>query len=591
MLTILLSIAVQSARIQGPAHVKVIKMTSGYQLLVDGRPFLIKGAGGDGSKQLLAACGANSFRTWGADNLQDKLDEAQRLGLKVTIGIWLGHEEQGFHYDNADQVARQLETAEKYILQYRNHPALLMWGIGNEMEGYGSGDNPKIWSAVEDIAKFAKENDPNHPTMTVIAEIGGKKVPSINRYCPDIDVVGINSYGGVASLPDRYRAAGGVKPYVVTEFGPPGVWELPKTSWGAAAEPTSTQKAEIYANAYRKAVLDAKGLCLGSYAFTWGNKQEATATWFGMLLPDGSKLGPVDAMTELWSGKAPAHKCPLIESLELEEPVDVKPGATVHAKLLASDPNGEPLKVKWVLQRETAAYGNNGAAEGIPPVYPDAIVSGTLKGAEVKMPTESTGYRLFAYVSDAKGDSAVGNIALHVQRDSNAPAGTEMALPVYVYQDKDQPMAFTPSGWMGDIKAMKLDLGNAEQPHSGSTCIRFDLNEDNGWGAIAWQNPANDWGDKPGGYNLKNATRLTFWARGAHGGEAASFAVGIIGSDKPYYDTAVEKLDSAEITGDWKQFSIPLKGKDLSRIKTGFVMTLKAAGSPVTIYLDDIRFE
>ena len=50
-----------------------------------------------------------------------------------------------------------------------------MWGIGNEMEGFDAGDNPKIWQYVQDIALMIKNIDPHHPTMTVIAEIGGNK--------------------------------------------------------------------------------------------------------------------------------------------------------------------------------------------------------------------------------------------------------------------------------------------------------------------------------------------------------------------------------------------------------------------------------
>jgi len=54
----------------------------------------------------------------------------------------------------------------------------------------------------------------------------------------------INSYGGGPSLGARYRSGGGVKPFVVTEFGPPGSWESGSNSWGAPAELTSTAKGE-----------------------------------------------------------------------------------------------------------------------------------------------------------------------------------------------------------------------------------------------------------------------------------------------------------------------------------------------------------
>jgi hypothetical protein len=576
---------------QTPSVVKVSHQGPGFELTVNGKPFLVKGAGGDGSKSMLAAAGANSFRTWGSDNLDAQLDEAQKLGLKVTVGIWLGHEEQGFSYNDPQAVEDQFQKAKAAILKYKNHPAVLMWGIGNEMEGYAAGDNPKIWRAVEDIAHEAKKQDPNHPTMTVIAEIGGKKVPSINTYCPDIDIVGINSYGGVASLPTRYKEAGGVKPYIVTEFGPPGVWESAKNAWGAVPELTSTEKAAIYKTGYEKAVLGAPGLCLGSYAFTWGNKQEATATWFGMLLADGSRLGAIDAMTEEWSGKPPANRCPIIESLSVDGATDVKPGATVNATLKVTDPDGDPLKVDWVLQREASAYGNNGANESKPPIYPNAILESKLHSAQVQMPTEAAGYRLFAFIHDDHGNAAVGNVPLHVHSSARPNTSRHVELPFYLYQDSGQPIPYAPSGWMGDTGSLQLDVANTEQPHSGSTCVKVDFTKSSGWAGIAWQSPANDWGDKPGGYDLTGATKLTFWARGDHGGESIAVGVGLIGSEKAYPDSLKASKPDVVLTQDWKQYSIDLAGRNLEHVKTGFVITLVSKGSPITVYLDDIRYE
>ena len=80
----------------------------------------------------LATRGANSIRTWSTDHLIETLDEAQKLGLTVSAGIWLEPECSWFSYSNAEHCARQTERVRKDITQYRNHPALLAWGLGNE---------------------------------------------------------------------------------------------------------------------------------------------------------------------------------------------------------------------------------------------------------------------------------------------------------------------------------------------------------------------------------------------------------------------------------------------------------------------------
>ena len=156
------------------------------------------------------------------------------------MGIWLGQERQGFNYGDAGSVRREVEKARGFFRRYRRHPALLMWGLGNEMEG--SGDNPVIWRTVNEIARVAKSEDPDHPTMTVIAEAGGRKISQFISLCPDVDVLGINSYGGLATLPKRLADAGLDRPYVITEFGPPGPWEVRKTSWGAPSNRQAPRK-------------------------------------------------------------------------------------------------------------------------------------------------------------------------------------------------------------------------------------------------------------------------------------------------------------------------------------------------------------
>jgi len=61
-------------------------------------------------------------------------------------------------------------------------------------------------------------------------------------------------------------------------------------------------------------------------------------------------------------------------------------------------------------------------------------------------------------------------------------------------------------------------------------------------------------------------------------------------------DSTVEFPDNVLLVSDsvpnspWSNYRIRLKKLDLSSIKTGFLVTLSGRGSPVTIYLDSIRF-
>jgi len=575
------------------APVRLIREGTAWKLLRDGRPYFIKGAGGDGSRELLAPLGGNSVRTWSADNLQQTLDEARRNGLSVCVGIWLGHQRHGFDWHDPAQVARQKEMVKETILKYKNDPAVLLWALGNEMEGYEAGGDPAIWSAINDLATMARQLD-SRPTMTVIAEIGGERVPAIHRLCPAIDIVGINSYGGAATIPERYRAAGGAKPYILTEFGPPGSWEAAKNSWDAPRELSSTAKADHYRKAYQGAVQANSDLCLGSYAFIWGHKQEATATWFGMLLPDGSRLAAADTLSELWTGKPPPNKSPTIAELVVEGPERVEPGTTLKAKLEVNDPEGDPVRVRWVLQADPLAKGVGGDAEQVPPTYPEAVVSSDDMSAEVRMPAGGGGYRVYAYASDGQGGAAVANVPLFVNGEPETRYGTRAALPLVVYDEGDAAKPpYAPSGWMGSTQALKLDERHSANPHSGRTCLRIDFAADDGWGAIAWQHPANDWGDQPGGWDLTGAKRLTFWLRGETGDESCSIEFGILDPKKKFPDTAGAKLANIKLTREWREHSIDLEGKDLRRIKTGLVIAVTGSGKgkPTTVYLDDCKYQ
>ncbi|MDH3334435.1 MAG: hypothetical protein OEM30_08570, partial [Gammaproteobacteria bacterium] len=549
--------------------VELRQTEDGWQLLRGGEPYFIKGAGGSGSLEQLAAAGANSVRTWGADDIGPLLDEAHALGLTVTVGIWLGHERHGFDYNDETQVREQLERAREAVLRYKDHPAVLLWGIGNEMEGFENGDNPVIWKAVNDVAAMVKELDPHHPTMTVTTFVHGERIEYLHKRSPAIDIHGVNAYGGASIIAERLREGGATKPFVLTEFGPVGSWEMPKTEWGAPYEQTSTDKAKFYKQSYEQGIIAEPGLALGSYAFLWASKMEATETWFGMFLEDGAKTGAVDVMTELWSGSPPEDLSPTVEPLSLEGNAQVDPGAEVSVKSHVEDPEGSELSVRWVLRPEAAEYATGGDFRPNLADIDGVVIESSLEGVRLRMPEEPGPYRLFLYAYDAAGNAATANVPLLVKGEPRT------RFPVSVYEDSFESMPWAPSGWMGSVEALTLDGDYTDQPpYEGFASIRMRYEGKFGWVGVAWQDPANNWGDLEGGYDLTGAAALELWARGEYGGEKVSFGVGIIQKDKAHPDSGIRKIDGIRLTREWQRYTIPLKKVDLSSIKTGFVVVL-----------------
>lgn len=560
-----------------------------FTLWREEQPYGICGVGGQTFLAALREAGGNSIRTWSSDGLEELLEQAQHHGLTVCVGLWLGHERHGFDYQNEGAVREQYEECLQAVKKLKDHPAVLLWAIGNEMEG--DGRNPAVWYAVNHIARGIKAVDPYHPTMTVVAELGEneEKLKNIQRYCPDVDIVGVNSYGGITTLGERYRQSGCKKPYIVTEHGPRGPWEVAKTRWGAPREPSSTEKAALYRKGYQKAVLEQAGLCLGSYCFLWGHKQETTATWFGMLLPDGAKLAAVDAMGELWTGSRPTNGCPSIQSISADRTDLLKPGESVTATVLVDDPDGDPVSIEWLLREDSGVIGTGGDWQSA-----TAMASTTIQAdgplATVTVPESGGGYRLFAYVRDGNHAAAVANVPLYVDAAPRLLPATKATFPLVVYGDAATP-TYVPSGYMGNTKAIRMTPSWQGNPHTEPTCLKVEYVAPDQWGGVIWQSPANDWdGKEPGGFDLTGATALEFWARGEKGTEVVNFVFGVLDGEQRYRDSAKGELSKVSLTTDWQRLRIPVEGRDLQRIKTGFGWSCAGSGKPVTFYLDDIRY-
>ena len=402
------------------SKVEVVKSVDGsFQLLKDDEPYYINGAGGTSHLSKLKEYGGNSIRTWGVSDETDQiLQDAQQHDLTVCFGIWIGQERQGFDYSNEEALKGQLEMVRQTVRKYKDHPSILIWGIGNEMDLEYS--NFDVWKHMEEVCRVVKEEDPNHPTMLVTAGLDVAEIKLINKYTPSLDILGVNTYGNIAYLPKAMNMYGWEKPYIVAEWGPYGWWEVAKTTWGASIEETSSQKAKTY-QASMDAILQSKKQCLGSYVFLWGQKQEHTSTWFGLFLESGEESEVMDIMIKGWTNKEPVNKAPSINNFVLNnktpyDNITFSSGEEVIASVLIQDPDNDQIRYQWQVIPESTDKKTGGDAEKAPKPVKGIFNKKSEEQNIVNFnaPNKNGQYRLFLFAYDGHGNVATGNIPFMV---------------------------------------------------------------------------------------------------------------------------------------------------------------------------------
>jgi hypothetical protein len=406
----------------GPAVVRIVTTSDGHQLQVDGAPFRIRGAGlQDGDQAVLAARGANSFRTWhtadDAAQVRAMLDRAQRNGLRVAMGLHVGKERHGFDFGDAAAIAAQQTRLLEQVRAYKDHPAVLMWVVGNELNLEGR--DPRVWDLVEAITRAIHAEDPNHPVMTPLAGFDPALADLLRTRAPSLDLIGVQLYGDIVDLPRKLEAARWDGPYVVTEWGPTGHWESPLTSWGAPVEDDASRKAALLVDRYTRIIEADAAQGLGSYVFLWGQKQERTPTWYGLFLSSGESTPGVDAMQQLWTGQWPANRAPAISPLRIDarvatDSVVLVPDAEHRAHVVATDPDGDPLIYRWIVREESRATSIGGDPETLPPQVPLRLAEHADGALRFSAPTTPGAYRLFVEVRDGQGHAAYANVPFHV---------------------------------------------------------------------------------------------------------------------------------------------------------------------------------
>ncbi len=266
--------------------VTVDKKSDGYRLLVDGKPFTVRGVcyspipvgkdyeynyWGDPGKpwlvdgKLMKEMGVNTVRFYrigkNPAEVRTVMDGLYRnYGIRSTVGSYLGFWNWPPPNYTDEEFRKKVKTEVLEMVRlYKDSPGVLMWVLGNE-NNYSFDRNIQRWSSdaidalpdpearrrekariyysfVNELAKEIKKIDPNRPVVMGVGETTSLDIA--NPVCPDIDVIGMIAYRG-PSFGNLFRQVRDKfdKPVLMIEYG--------ADSFNAATrEPDETNQAEF----------------------------------------------------------------------------------------------------------------------------------------------------------------------------------------------------------------------------------------------------------------------------------------------------------------------------------------------------------
>lgn len=231
----------------------------GRELFVNDKKFIIKGVGYQPTPigyncgaydifndsniytrdiSLLREMGCNTIRTWAKVTSRAFLDYCFNDGNSPIYVI------MGFYYEPNEVIsndttrANTIKEFKNYVAAYKDHPAVLLWAIGNDDNNVvpnNDSDRKKLYEFINDMAKAAHQTEGAnfHPTTTAIADLGGLANGTIDigkasRSADDtfmiyLDIWGVNLYpmpygSGFETSFDNYKVKSS-KPLLVTEYG------------------------------------------------------------------------------------------------------------------------------------------------------------------------------------------------------------------------------------------------------------------------------------------------------------------------------------------------------------------------------------
>ena len=342
--------------------VYISKKKVGYQLIRNGKPYLIKGVSGKGQNySLLQKIGANSIRIYDVDNLGEILDSAEHYGLSVMVGLpipkskWIKE-----FYSNPNNTDKLIEKFNATIDEHKDHPALLAWCLGNELDFPYKPHYTPFYESFNKLLSLIKEKDPNHPVTTSLMNFHKRTITNIKLKIPELDFISINTFGILDQLEEQINSYNIIwdGPILLTEWGVSGYWEQERnTAWGVPFENSSSKKIEKCIYYYNYAMPKDNPNFIGSYFFHWGYKMEYTSSWFSTFTKEGKPKEIIYALNYLWNGSLKSeNKIPLdyllINNEGFGSDLLLKSSSKNTANIIYNKPISDSLDIKCTIMNE-----------------------------------------------------------------------------------------------------------------------------------------------------------------------------------------------------------------------------------------------
>ena len=219
------------------------------------RDFRIKGVCGTARLDLAAAYGANTLRTYTPPS-REQLDKYQRLGLKVIVGIWMPNQGENsgkngtkWNFDYREQGDAQIKDFEETVNRIGDHPAILMWGLGNEVHldpPYLRDGQPHVADAAPEASQALEQHHDY--------QCAQRKDRIDQAACPGLGcdwLQQLRPWRGGRSQPDARTRSGGA-PTTSRNSARKGPWWGRKTAWGEVYEQSYDAKLDDLRKSFRE---------------------------------------------------------------------------------------------------------------------------------------------------------------------------------------------------------------------------------------------------------------------------------------------------------------------------------------------------